>query len=122
MAQVKAAVMATPGRIELRTFLKPEVAEDALLMRVGQVGLCGSDQHMFLGHSKLNFPVIPGHEVVGTVEQIGPKANGAMNVGGGPLSVGDRITIVPGSQGCGKCYHCIHTPHRPTLCPFKNNT
>jgi len=117
MAQVKAAVMVTPGKIELRTFPKPEVAEDALLMKVDQVGICGSDQHMFLGHSRLNFPVIPGHEVVGTVEEIGPRANEAMSVGGGPLSVGDRITIVPGSQGCGKCYYCTHVPHRPTLCP-----
>lgn len=117
MENVRAAVMVEPGKIEIQMFEKPEVAEDSLLMRVEQVGICGSDQHMYLGHSALKFPVIPGHEVVGTVEEIGPKANDTMNVIGGPLQVGKSITVVPGSKGCGRCYFCLHVPHRPTLCP-----
>lgn len=117
MKNVRAAVMVEPGRIEIRTFEPPEVAEDSLLMRVNQTGICGSDQHMYLGHSALKFPVIPGHEVVGVVEEIGSKANDRMNVIGGPIQVGDTITVVPGSRGCGRCYFCLHVPHRPTLCP-----
>ena len=82
--QVQAAVMPTPGQIEIREFEKPTPADDALLLQVDQVGICGSDKHMYLGHTNLNFPVIPGHEVVGTVAEIGKNANQVMNVMGGP--------------------------------------
>ena len=114
--QVQAAVMPTPGEIEIREFDKPTPADDALLLQVDQVGICGSDKHMYLGHTNLNFPVIPGHEVVGTVAEIGKNANQTMNVMGGPIKVGDPVTVVPGSKNCGKCYYCLRFPHRPTLC------
>ncbi len=114
--QVQAAVMLQPGQIEIREFEKPTPADDALLLQVDKVGICGSDKHMYLGHTALKFPVIPGHEVVGTVAEIGKNANQVMNVMGGPIKAGDRITVVPGSKNCGRCYYCLHVPGRPTLC------
>ncbi len=116
MSEVAALVMVEPGKLEIRMFPRPEIASDSLLMKVQQVGLCGTDKHMLLGHTPLNFPVIPGHEVVGVVDEIGPKANETMNIIGGPLAEGDVITVVPGSKSCGKCYYCLRFPHRPTLC------
>ena len=114
--QVQAAVMLQPGQIEIREFDKPTPADDSLLLQVDKVGICGSDKHMYLGHTALKFPVIPGHEVVGTVSEIGKNANQVMNVMGGPIKAGDRITVVPGSKNCGRCYYCLHVPGRPTLC------
>ena len=114
--QVQAAVMIQPGQIEIREFDKPTPADDSLLLHVDKVGICGSDKHMYLGHTALKFPVIPGHEVVGTVAEIGKNANETMNVMGGPIRSGDRVTIVPGSKNCGRCYYCLHVPGRPTLC------
>ncbi len=114
--QVQAAVMLQPGQIEIREFDKPTPANDALLLQVDRVGICGSDKHMYLGHTALKFPVIPGHEVVGTVAEIGKDANKVMNVIGGPIKAGDRVTVVPGSKNCGRCYYCLHVPGRPTLC------
>ncbi|MDE0085781.1 MAG: zinc-binding dehydrogenase [Candidatus Poribacteria bacterium] len=114
--QVQAAVMLQPGQIEIREFDKPTPADDSLLLQVDKVGICGSDKHMYLGHTALKFPVIPGHEVVGTVAEIGKNANQVMNVMGGPIKTGDRITVVPGSKNCGRCYYCLHVPGRPTLC------
>ncbi len=114
--QVQAAVMLQPGQIEIREFEKPSPADDALLLQVDRVGICGSDKHMYLGHTALQFPVIPGHEVVGTVAEIGKNANQVMNVMGGPIKAGDRVTVVPGSKNCGRCYYCLHVPGRPTLC------
>lgn len=114
--QVKAAVMVKPGSIEMRTFPKPEISEDAILLKVDATGVCGSDKHAYLGHSKLDFPVIAGHEIMGTIEKLGPKAQDMMKVVGGPLSEGDTVAIVPSSQCCGKCYNCIYTPHRTALC------
>lgn len=116
MAEVKAWVMVEPGKLELQSFPRPEVASDSLLMKVVQLGLCGTDKHMLMGHTPLNFPVIPGHEVVGIVEEIGPDANSTMNVIGGPLQEGNVITVVPSSKGCGKCIYCLRMPHRPALC------
>jgi len=116
MSQVKAAVMVEVGKIEIQDFPRPKIADNALLMRVDQLGICGSDKHMYLGHTSLKFPVMPGHEVTGAVEEIGPLANEAMRVVGGPIKIGDKITVAPGSHGCGKCYFCLHTPHRPALC------
>lgn len=114
--QVQAAVMLQPGQIEIHEFDKPTPADDALLLQVDRVGICGSDKHMYLGHTALKFPVIPGHEVVGTVAEIGKDANQVMNVIGGPIKAGDRVTVVPGSKNCGRCYYCLHVPGRPTLC------
>lgn len=114
--QVQAAVMLKPGQIEIREYDKPTPEDDSLILQVDKVGICGSDKHMYLGHTALKFPVIPGHEVVGTVAEIGKDANNVMNVMGGPIKIGDRITVVPGSKNCGRCYYCLHVPGRPTLC------
>ena len=57
--QVQAAVMLQPGQIEIREFDKPTPANDSLLLQVDKVGICGSDKHMYLGHTALKFPVIP---------------------------------------------------------------
>lgn len=114
--QVNAAVMPEPGQIEIREFEKPSLANDALLLKVDGVGICGSDKHMYLGHTNLNFPVMPGHEVSGIVAEIGKDANQVMNVMGGPIKEGDCITVVPGSKNCGKCYYCLRFASRPTLC------
>ena len=114
--QVQAAVMLQPGQIEIREYDKPTPEDDSLILQVDKVGICGSDKHMYLGHTALKFPVIPGHEVVGTVAEIGKDANKVMNVMGGPIKTGDRITVVPGSKNCGRCYYCLHVPGRPTLC------
>ena len=39
--QVQAAVMLQPGQIEIREFEKPTPADDALLLQIDRVGICG---------------------------------------------------------------------------------
>lgn len=117
MSAVRAVTILEPGEITLREYPMPEVADDALLMKVAAVGVCGSDKHMFGGGLDVRWPVIPGHEFSGVVEKMGAGANAAMKVVGGPLREGDAVTVAPGSQACGRCWHCVHVPHRPQLCP-----
>lgn len=117
MPTVQAATMIQPGEIALREYPKPVPAEDALLLKVAAVGVCGSDKHMYNGKMNLPWPVIPGHEFSGVIEALGPGANAALKVVGGPLREGDAVTVVPGSQACGRCWYCVHVPHRPQLCP-----
>ena len=116
MASIQAAVMTEPGHIEIREVERRPLGDDELLLKVECTGICGSDKHMYAGHMPLQFPVIPGHELVGTVEELGSKAADSMAIVGGPISEGDRITTTPSSMACGRCYFCLHTPQRPTLC------
>ncbi len=116
MPTIQAAVMTAPGQIELQEFNKPEITSGEALIKINQTGICGSDKHMYAGHMGLSFPVIPGHELVGTVEAIDAQAAAQMAIVGGPIKEGDRVTTTPSSRVCGSCYYCLHMPQRPTLC------
>jgi len=113
---VKAAVLTKPREIKIQDFDIPKVAEDALLIKVKVCGVCGTDIHKFLGHGKgIPYPLILGHEITGTVESLGSKANESLVVHGGELAEGDIVTVVPG-LACGHCYYCRNFPDRPNLC------
>jgi len=114
--EVKAVVIDEPGSMGMQSFPMPEIDDDALLIKVDAAGVCGTDKHVYLGHLECNFPLILGHEVSGTIEKLGAKAEEFMMVVGGPLAEGDEVAIVPSSQSCGRCYNCIHTPHKTALC------
>ena len=75
-------------------------------------GICGTDKHTFqgfitqYGDRKLEFPIIQGHENVGTIAAIG--GNGEYkDFDGIPLRVGDRV-VVGSNVCCGECYYCRH--------------
>ena len=81
----KAAVMVAPGRLEVQDFACPEINQDSMLIATEICGICGIDKHTYRGEttqyggtkaeSKTPFPIIPGHEIVGTVAEIGAKAS-----------------------------------------------
>lgn len=118
MAKVRGWVMLEPGKIELQEFDLPKIAEDTALLKVEACGVCGTDKHCFSGYIKTApFPMIPGHEFIGTIVEIGKSANDKMAViGGGPLKEGDRVAVAPSSLACGRCWYCLHMPHRPSFC------
>lgn len=113
--EVKAAVMVAPGKIEIREFPYPKIADEAMLVRVEICGICGTDKHSYLGETKqyagtkaemsIPFPIIPGHEIVGIVVEVGKRASEAINTFGQAISVGDRVVVCP-DIFCGKCYYC----------------
>ena len=116
MSTIQAAVMTAPGHLELREFERPQIAPGELLLKVESTGICGSDKHMYAGHMALKFPIVAGHELVGTVAELGSEAAENLAIVGGPIKEGDRITTTPSSRVCGRCYFCLHLPQRPTLC------
>jgi L-iditol 2-dehydrogenase len=85
------------------------------LVRIGSVGICGSDLHMFLdgriGTVRIEGPHILGHEFGGTVEAVGADA---LDGSGHPLAVGARIAVDP-AVPCRACETC--TGGHPNLCP-----
>ena len=112
LPSVLAATLVRPGQYELREYPLPEPAPGCVLVRMELSGICGTDKHTFQGFTtqygarKLEFPLIQGHENVGTVAAIG--GNGKYtDFEGIPLKVGDRV-VVGANVSCGECYYCRH--------------
>lgn len=114
----KAWVMYEPGKMGIEEFPYPTVQKDGIVIRVDAVGICGSDKHMYKGNGAVaNFPLIPGHEMCGTIEQLGSEyKDNMMIVGAETLKEGDRVILGPGTKACGKCNTCQKYPDNPTFC------
>src|SRR4030095_6056515 len=99
-ATMRASVLCDVGRIEVRDVPRPLISSHEVLVRVSAVGICGTDAHIFAGHANYNTnehglpiplslqPQILGHEITGTVEQVGANAK--------DLQVGDRVVVDQG--------------------------
>ncbi|MDQ0395871.1 zinc-dependent alcohol dehydrogenase [Labrys monachus] len=113
--RVKAAVMTGPGRIETQHFPYPDAGEDGMVIKLELCGLCGTDKHTYRGETtqyggtpaetSTPFPIIPGHEIVGTVADIGKRARTGLEYHGQTLAIGDRVVMCPDIL-CGRCYYC----------------
>jgi L-iditol 2-dehydrogenase len=113
---VRAATLVAPGRYEIREYPLPAPAPGGLLVRMQLSGICGTDKHTYLGYTtqyagtgtprQIRFPIIQGHENVGTVAAIG-EGERATDFEGTPLRVGDRV-VVGANVVCGRCYYCTH--------------
>jgi threonine dehydrogenase-like Zn-dependent dehydrogenase len=111
-SSVLAATLVEPGRYEIREFPLPEPAPGCVLVKMQMSGICGTDKHTYqgfitqYGERKLEFPLIQGHENIGTVAAIGGDGKYA-DFEGIPLQVGDRV-VVGANVSCGYCYYCRH--------------
>lgn len=78
-----------------------------VLVRVAACGVCRTDLHIVDGDlPALNHPVVPGHEIVGRVAEIGPGVD--------TLKIDDRVGIPWLGWTCGHCGYC--TSGRENLC------
>ena len=69
-------------------------------MRVHAAGICGSDREVFQGNRPegyVRYPVTPGHEWSGTVEEVGP---------GVPADLTGRKVVGEGFRNCQVCDRC----------------
>ncbi len=95
---MRQAVMTEPGKIEFGDVPEPKVGKGQILLRVKQIGVCGSDVHVNHGkHPFTSYPVVQGHEFSGEVEAIGEGVT--------KVKVGDKATARP-QIVCGKCGPC----------------
>ncbi len=78
----------------------PDVGEDDGILRIEACGLCGTDHEQWSGHISAAYPYIPGHEIVGTVERVGPKAAERWKV-----QPGDRVAVEV-FLSCRECDNC----------------
>lgn len=103
MKTCKAMVLEAPGRMVLREFPLPAIGPEEGLLKVEMVGVCGSDVGMFRGkatRAPRPYPIIMGHEIFGTIVEVGEEASQRWN-----LKEGDRA-IIEYAFGCGECFHC----------------
>jgi len=101
---LKALVLSTPAPIE-RAPLRRETRQipspegDEILVRVSACGVCRTDLHIVEGELPLvRSPIVPGHQVVGRVEQIGPAAR--------RFRIGERVGLAWLRRTCGACDPC----------------
>ena len=98
---MRAAVLHAPGDLRLEERAMPEPGPREVLVRVGAVGVCGSDVHYYehgrIGPHVVREPLVLGHESAGRVVALGPGAS--------RHAVGDRVALEPGVP-CGRCREC----------------
>jgi len=110
MTFMKAAVLEEMKKISVQTIEVPMVAANEVLIRVHCIGVCGSDIHYYehgrIGNYIVEKPIILGHELAGTIAQLGSEVTG--------FEIGDRVAVEPGVT-CGTCSYCKQG--RYNLCP-----
>ncbi len=108
---MRAAVLERPGAIRLSERAVPSLSPEDVLVRVREVGICGSDVHYYrhgrIGRYVVEQPLVLGHEPSGEIVQTGAAAD--------PSRIGQRVAIEPGVP-CRHCENC--TTGRYNLCPF----
>jgi alcohol dehydrogenase len=75
----------------------PPCPPDGVVISVRATGVCRSDWHAWMGHDPVPLPMVPGHELAGTVETVGSRVS--------RWQAGDRVTV-PFACGCGRCEQC----------------
>ncbi len=108
--KVRAVAMTAPGKMEMRTYPYPDIDDDSAIIKVEMAGVCGTDKHIFKGEAtslrgKSIFPYIGGHEVIGTIVEIGKAAIHTMEYDQQPLEEGDRVAVAV-EVNCGTCWYC----------------
>jgi alcohol dehydrogenase, propanol-preferring len=104
---MKAMLLKKPGSfveneapLEMANMPDPIAGETEILVRVSACGVCHTELDEIEGRTPPpKLPVIPGHQVIGRVEQTGSKVSN--------FNVGDRVGIGWIYSSCGRCRFCL---------------
>jgi uncharacterized zinc-type alcohol dehydrogenase-like protein len=99
--QVNAYAASEAGApLALTTIERRAVGDNDVLITIEYAGICHSDIHTVNGDwGPQPFPVVPGHEIVGTVAEVG---SGVTN-----HQVGDRVGVGCMVNACRECANCL---------------
>ncbi len=109
---MQAWVVDTPGPIDSHPLRRversiPTPGPGQVRLRVSVCGVCRTDLHLAEGDLTPRHPqVVPGHEVVGLVDEAGPDCQ--------RFNVGDRVGVPWLAHTCGRCRYCV--AGRENLC------
>lgn len=94
---MKAALLVEPEKIIIKEIDKPEPQAGDLLLRLIQVGICGSDIHFFKGYRPIAEERVIGHEAIGIIEKIGATIS--------DRAIGELVVVEPNIP-CNHCKQC----------------
>lgn len=111
---MRAMVLTSPGTpLQLQELEVPTANRGQILVKVHACGVCRTDLHVVDGDlTQANTPIIPGHEIVGSVVQVGSDVHG--------IAVGERVGIPWLGHTCGHCSYCL--AGRENLCDMPKFT
>ena len=95
--KMKAALLTGPEKIVFDRIDAPPLEPDEVRIRPVLAGVCGTDVSVYKGHRPIEYPFVPGHEVLGRVTETGS--------GVAKIKVGDRVIVEP-NYPCGNCDLC----------------
>lgn len=96
---MRAAVLTAFDKpLEIQNVDSPACPPDGVVVSIKACGVCRSDWHGWKGaHPAIKLPHIPGHELAGIIEEVGPECKN--------FRVGQRVTA-PFILSCGTCPDC----------------
>jgi propanol-preferring alcohol dehydrogenase len=103
---MKAVILEKPAPVEdkplkITDLPVPDPEPGRVLVKVHACGICHTDLHQVEGELPLHkCPVIPGHQIVGTVIETGKNVE--------KIKTGDRVGMAWLHDTCGKCAHCVN--------------
>jgi len=114
MAPIRAFAVPSKGApLEPITFTPGPLGAEEIEIAVSSCGVCHSDLSMIDNEwGMTRYPLVPGHEVAGTVVAVGSAAKGA--------TVGDRVGLGWFSASCMSCPQCLSGSHN--LCGSAEQT
>ena len=78
-------IMTAPGEIKFEEVPVPKPGEGQVLIKIKNIGICGSDIHVYHGkHPFTKYPVTQGHEVSGEIAAVGSGVS--------TLQTGQKVT------------------------------
>ncbi len=97
---MRAMVLPGPGApLSLRDLPEPTIGQGQIGIKVAACGVCRTDLHVVDGElPDIKYPIVPGHEIVGTVVEVGPGVES--------VALGDRVGVPWLGSTCGLCRFC----------------
>ena len=95
---MQAVILEDVGKLSVETVDKPKCPAGGILIKVEACAICATDVKVFrYGHRLIKPPRITGHELAGTVVEVGKEVQGYRE--------DERVTVAP-AVPCGRCYYC----------------
>ena len=94
---MQAIIFPEPETIAIEEVADPACGPEEVIVQVATTGICGTDVHIYRNEYMSDFPLIPGHEFVGTIVEIGKNVT--------DFQVDNRVAVDPNLY-CGHCYFC----------------
>ncbi len=110
---MRAMVLYRPGPVAERPLRaadlpEPQAGPGEVRIRVSACGVCHTDLHTVEGEIETRLPRVPGHQVVGVVDQVGPASLGAAAgaAHSARVALGSRAGVAWLYHACGHCDYC----------------